>query len=742
MAAGKLRYEHEEQESRNLHKEIKVKLKDGVMRDALSRFVSEYPAARLKAYDNVVSIDRLRDDLKEMKDWTVDHIDEVADEFEASIKSRGGEFFRAKDGDEVKEILLKICEQEQVHRIVKSKSMATEEIHLNQALEEKGLHVRETDLGEWMLSVAGQKPSHMVMPAIHLNREQCAGFFSEELHEDVPSDIPYMIHTARRVLREEFLSADMGITGANFGIAENGAIGLVTNEGNARLVTTMPRIHVVILGYEKLIPKVRDAAKILRLLPRNGTCQRMTSYMTMVDGPTPVIYEKDGRLVEEERKQYVILLDNGRLRAAADPKLKQVYQCVRCASCLNVCPIWTLVGGHVYGHIYSGGIGAILTGLLNNMESFSQFSDLCIGCRKCMTICPGKVPIPDLIDELRSRYVKEHGLGLPEKTAFRHILTHRKVFHTLLRMGALAQKPVESGGFIRHLPLFFAGMTKGRSLPAIAARPFRDRTEELFKENPEKPVLRAAFFSGCNMDFVFPGTGESVVKVLQDLNIEVIYPEQQSCCGKPVLGTGDRETAKIIARQNIEAFEETKADIIVSACPTCAETLEKTYVELFADDPEWSGRAKAFGARVREFTSFVAECYRQAGRLMPTAGTEKVTYHDSCHIRRGLGVYKEPRELLKAAPGVDFVEMKDCDKCCGMAGAFGVKYSEISLPMLKEKVNNIKASGADTVAVACPACLMQLRGGLDQQAPDIRVRHIADILAENLAAGHSQAESM
>ena len=165
-------------------------------------------------------------------------------------------------------------------------------------------------------------------------------------------------------------------------------------------------------------------------------------------------------------------------------------------------------------------------------------------------------------------------------------------------------------------------------------------------------------------------------------------------------------------------------------------------MELFADDPDWSERAKAFGARVREFTSFVAECYRQAGRLMPTAGTEKVTYHDSCHIRRGLGVYKEPRELLKAAPGVDFVEMKDCDKCCGMAGAFGVKYSEISLPMLKEKVNNIKASGADTVAVACPACLMQLRGGLDQQAPDIRVRHIADILAENLAAGHSQAESM
>ncbi len=718
---------------RNLRKEIHEKLQDGIMRDALSRFVDQYPAARLHAYDNVVSIDALRNDLRDMKRWTVDHIDEVADTFEASVKARGGELYRAKDGADLKQYLLKICEENNIHRIVKSKSMATEEIHLNQYLEAKGLHVRETDLGEWMLSVAGQRPSHMVMPAIHLNREQCAEFFSEELHEDIPSDIPFMIQTARRVLREEFLSADMGISGANFGIAENGAIGLVTNEGNARLVTTMPRVHVVILGYEKLIPKIEDASKVLRLLPRNGTCQRMTSYMTMVDGPTPVMYKKDGKWVEEDRKVYVILLDNGRLKAAADPKLKEVYQCVRCASCLNVCPIWTLVGGHVYGHIYSGGIGAILTGLLNSMDDFSKFSDLCIGCRKCTTICPGKIHIPDLIDELRSRYVKQHGLALPEKTAFQNILTNRKVFHTLLRIGSIAQKPVQNGKFIRHLPLFFAGMTKGRSLPAIAAEPFRDRAEKLFRKNPKNPVLKAAFFSGCNLDFVFPETGESVVKVLQDLNIEVSYPQEQSCCGKPVLGMGDRETGKKIARQNIEAFEKTEADIILCACPTCAETLHKTYRELFADDEEWSQRAERFCNKVREFTSFVAEAYKKAGRLIPSTGSHKITYHDSCHMKRGLGIYEEPRALLQAAAGTEFVEMKNCDKCCGMAGAFGVKYSEISLPILKDKIDNIKATGADTVAVACPACMMQIRGGLDQQAPEIKVQHVADILAQQLS---------
>ena len=338
-------------EQRNLRKEIDEKLHDGIMHDALSRFAEQYPDSRLKSYANVDSIDELRDDFRDMKRHTVDHIAAVADEFEASVKARGAEFYRAKDGDDLKQFLYKVCQENDIHRIVKSKSMATEEIHLNQFLEEKGLHVRETDLGEWMLSVANQKPSHMVMPAIHLDRNQCAGFFSQELHEDIPSDIPFMIQTARRVLREEFLTADMGISGANFGIAENGAIGLVTNEGNARLVTTLPRVHVVILGYEKLVPKITDAAKILRLLPRNGTCQRMTSYMTMVDGPTPVMVEKNGQWVEENRKVYVILLDNGRLNAAADPKMKQVYQCVRCASCLNVCPIWTLVGGHVLAQL-------------------------------------------------------------------------------------------------------------------------------------------------------------------------------------------------------------------------------------------------------------------------------------------------------------------------------------------------------------------------------------------------------
>ena len=540
--------------NRNIKNEIEEKLNDDILRGALSRFAEAYPISRAKAYENVADVEALREQVRQMKIGAVANIDNLADQFEAEATKRGAKVFRAHDGEALKKYLINLCREKNVKRIVKSKSMASEEIHLNHDLEAAGLHVKETDLGEWIISLAGHKPSHMVMPAIHLSREQIADYFSEELKQEIPTDIPFMVQAARTALRGEFLQADMGISGANFGIAENGAIGLVTNEGNARLVTTLPRVHVVIIGYEKLIPTIKDAAPILRTLPRNATGQLMTSYMTMTSGVTPVMVKQDGKWIEQEKELHIILFDNGRLKAARDDKFKEIYQCVRCASCLNVCPVYTLVGGHVYGHIYAGGIGAILTAFLNSMGDFEKINELCIGCRKCVEICPGKIDIPHLIEDLRAKAVQEHGLPFGVKAVFENVLANRKVFHTLLRLAAIGQKPFQSGRLIRHLPLFLAGMAKDRSLPAVADVPFRDRVANVTR-SINNPAKRIAFFSGCNIDFIFPETGEAVYKVLQDLNMEVVFPEEQSCCGKPVLGMGDRETAKRIARKNIEVFE-------------------------------------------------------------------------------------------------------------------------------------------------------------------------------------------
>ena len=276
-------------------------------------------------------------------------------------------------------------------------------------------------------------------------------------------------------------------------------------------------------------------------------------------------------------------------------------------------------------------------------------------------------------------------------------------------------------------------MTKGRSLPAIAGHAFRENMSKHTKNNPTSPKGTVGYFSGCNNDFVFPDTSDNVVKVLQDLNYAVVYPMEQSCCGKPIMGVGDRDAGRTAAKRNIEAFEKLNVDVILAACPTCTETLHSSYMELLKDDPEWSKRAEAFCHKVREFTSFVYEEYEKEGRIHgERLSDEKMTYHDSCHMKRGLGVHDEPRKLIESAAGVEYVEMEKPDKCCGMAGSFGIKYENISKNLLEEKVQNIKATGAGTCVVACPACMMQIGGGLDSHKTGIKVKHIADVLAERL----------
>lgn len=717
-------------ENRNIRKEISEKLKDDALRTNLGRFAEVYPSVRAAALENAGDVEALREAIKQMKIDTVERIEAVADTFEAEATKRGVKVFRAADGKAVSDYLTDLCRSRNVKRIVKSKSMASEEIELSPYLKKNGFHVCESDLGEWIIELAGHKPSHMVMPAIHLSRYQVAEYFTRELDKEIPPDIAFMVQAARQRLRGEFINADMGISGANFGIAENGAIGLVTNEGNARLVTTLPPIHVVLMGYEKLIPKITDAALILKLLPRGATAQLMTSYMTLVGGPTPVMVREGDRWVEKTREMHIILLDNGRLKAAKDGKFKQIFQCVRCASCLNVCPVYTLVGGHVYGgHTYAGGIGAILTAFLSGMADFEKFHELCIGCRRCTEVCPGKIDIPGLIEELRVRAVEAHGLPFVVKQLFDNVIVNRKVFHGLLRAASLGMKPFAQGNLIRHLPLFFSGLAKDRSLPAIADRPLRDRVPELIRK-PEKTTGRAVFFSGCTMDFVLPGTGASVIKVLQDLGYEVMYPQGQSCCGKPVSALGDLETSRKLARKNIEALMAPNPDVIVTACPTCAETLLE-YGELLRDDPVWAAKSAEMTGIVREFCSFVSEKYREQGRLTKTEGGPKATYHDSCHLKRVLKIHREPRELIEAA-GCELVEMKDADKCCGMSGLFGVKYTELSMPILEQKMKNIRETGAEIVACACSGCMVQIQGGLDKQVPGVKMKHVADLLADRI----------
>ncbi|HEX3032639.1 MAG TPA: heterodisulfide reductase-related iron-sulfur binding cluster, partial [Bacillota bacterium] len=548
----------------------------------------------------------------------------------------------------------------------------------------------------------------------------------------ITPDIKQMVKMAREILRKEYFRAGMGISGANIGVAETGSVILVTNEGNDRLVTTIPPVHVVIMGYEKLVPTMADVGPILEALPRSATAQKITSYISVLTGATPAV-DVQGNPIEKEI--HIILLDNGRLQMAKDPVMGQAWQCIRCASCLNVCPVYQMVGGHVYGDIYAGGIGVILTSFVNSDKEADKLQELCIACGRCKEVCPGKVPVTDLIVELRDRLTEKRELpGIP-KFIFDKVMSNRKVFHSMLRLAALGQKPLTLGApTMRHLPLF--GLTEFRSLPAIATKPFRDLIKNYEQRVPAN-APQIQFFIGCATDFAYPGIGMAALKVLNHLGYRVNLAREQSCCGTPARYMGDLKTARKLAKENIAAMEAFGDQPIVGVCPTCIGSLAHDYVDLFEDEPQWAERARKISQQVIEFTRFLSLLPEEQRQLLPFGQGEpnslKVTYHDSCHLKRNLGISEEPRQLLRSIPGYEFTEMAYPDRCCGCGGSFSLKFPELSAPILAKKLETVQETGADVLAVACPGCLMQLKGGLDKQGSAVKVKHVAELVAEALA---------
>jgi len=697
-------------------------LADPVLGVALGNFSVAYRTGRAKAYEGI-DFEDLRGQIAAIKSSASSHFDELAEQFTRAAEARGTKVFRANSPEAVREYVLRLAQERGVKNIIKSKSMATEEIHLNKHLEKAGIDVQESDLGEWILQLAGQTPSHMVMPAIHMTKEQVAEVFSDKVESGQKPDIPKLINFARAKLRSMFLKADMGITGANIAVAETGSIVIVTNEGNARLVTTLPRIHVAVIGLEKLIENFKDITPILTALPRSATAQLLTSYVSIISGPVP---NTDGT----PKELHIILMDNRRNEMSHDPRFKQALQCIRCGSCLNVCPVFRLVGGHVFGKVYTGGIGTILTAWFGALKESDEIQSLCIQCGNCKEVCPGKIDIPDLILELRRRVAVEQGQPLIQKAIF-SVVNNRHLFHTLLRAAPIGQAPFAKGGFIRHLPLFLSTLTEGRSLPAIAAVPFRDRIKKI---KQPKCAEKAAFYGGCLVDFAYPEMGESVVKVLNKAGIEVVFPQGQTCCGAPARYSGAYEVAAQNGADNIRALLSEDVKYVVSACPTCTVALKEDFIANFKavgrteDLPD----AIRLSEKVTDFSTLVNQLVEQ-GRLKfkPGIETTKFTYHDSCHFKRTLHADQSPRKLMKQA-GYELVEMTESDMCCGMGGSYTLKMPEISAPILERKLVNIEKAGAPLLLIDCPGCVMQIRGGLDQRGSKIKVEHTAQRLADSL----------
>ena len=698
-------------------REIEEALKDGFLRRTLDKFAVEYRAGRDRVFAEVDErglIQRIAD----VKDDAARHMEELYEKFRAEAEKRGAVVHRAKDAAEAREIIAAIAQENGVHKIVKSKSMTAEEIGLNAHLEAAGIEVNETDLGEWIVQLRKERPSHMVMPAIHLSRGQVADEFEKATgraqdHEDVQK----LVKTARAELRPKFHAADMGISGANFLIAETGSLAIVTNEGNGRLVNTLPRVHVALAGLDKLIPTLDDALTALQVLPRNATGQRLTSYVTFIDGATACAKSPTGRKI-----LHIVLLDNGRAALAADPLFSQIYRCVRCGACANVCPVFRLVGGHRMGHVYVGAIGLVLTYLVHDRAAAKKLCQNCVGCGACKDVCSGGIDLPRLIQEIRARFAKEDGEPMISRLA-RYAMRNRTTFHRLLKFMRFAQKPVEGrDGFVRHLPMALFGKQGFKSLPTLAKKSFRELWPTLHRP-VEKPRFRIALFAGCALDCSLPHQLVAAAKVFAHFGVDVEFPMEQTCCGLPLVALGEKETALDVARQNVAAFAG-EYDAIVTLCASCASHLKHWYAATLGAE------AEAFSAKVMDFSSFVHDKLGLAEKDFDRLDW-KVAYHASCHLCRGLGVKEAPRALISAA--AHYTPTPEEESCCGFGGSWSMKFPAISKELMHKKLDNACSGDATHLALDCPGCTIQLRGGADREKRNIQVVHVAEVLAAALA---------
>lgn len=380
---------------RTFRRESAAAAADPALRRTVQNAMERIRGRRNERMAELVEPERLQWIGNAIKQTSLQRLPELLEELEGRLTARGVRVHWAETADDANRIVLDIARRRGVTTAVKGKSMAAEETGLNDYLAEHGIEPYEADFGEFIVQIAGQHPSHIVVPAIHMNREEIARLFERKLGTAYTEDVDALTALARRVLREKFQQAGMGITGVNFAVAETGSLCLVENEGNGRMVTTVPPVHVALMGVEKVVARLEDVSPLMRLLTRSATGQPITTYFNWLTGPRAP-GEKDG-----PEEVHLVILDNGRSAIYGDDELRETLDCIRCGACLNICPVYSRIGGHAYGSVYMGPIGKILTPQMAGLKAAGHLAGASTLCGACFEVCPVKIPIPDLLLRLR-----------------------------------------------------------------------------------------------------------------------------------------------------------------------------------------------------------------------------------------------------------------------------------------------------------------------------------------------------
>ncbi len=712
---------------------------DPQLRTALQRALPEFGRRRVRAFEDQDFAARRRR-VHDLKADAIARLPELVERFTHEAEAVGAVVHTASTAADARRIIGEIISQQNAKLVVKSKSMVTEEIQLNPSIEALGVNVVETDLGEWIMQLAGEHPSHLIAPAVHKTREQVAELFSKETGLDLPPDPATLVAVARERLRQAFIDADVGISGANIAIAESGTLVIVTNEGNGRLVTTLPPVHIAVLGIEKIVPSMEDATAILQVLPRSGTGQKITSYVSFMTGPSR---SADIELtlttgVHGPKEQHIILLDNGRWAAREDEDLHEALHCIRCGACSNVCPPYQIVGGHVFGHIYTGPIGLIMTAMHHGLEHAAGPQSLCASCNACEMVCPAEIPIPRLILDVRERATEAFGLPALKSFAISRWTDPKRGERWAGLASRAAGMVSNRDGVIKHIPLQPV-LTDGRSLLAPTTKPFRSRFKDVMTEpvrelsSSQVKGATVAIFPGCMTDRITPRMAEAMVRALRAAGCTVTFPPDQHCCGLVALNSGDRVHGREMAEQTIRMLESTAADWIVTNSTSCLGAMLQDYQHLFRHDTEWRERAAAQASRLIDITTFIDEHAQIASSdFPPVPNVQSVTYHDACQSHNALGLGAGARRIIRDVLGLEIREMADSSVCCGFGGSFSMDYPNVSSAILAKKIDNVTATGAQVVVSDNPGCLMQIQGGLASRDQPVRVLHVIELLAERL----------
>ncbi len=670
------------------------------------------------------TFDQLRHEFAEYKAEVIAHWDQYIDEFRHHASQAGAVVAEAETPEEACGYVAELCRTHGAPLVIKGKSMVSEEIALNAHLERAGIQAIESDLGEWLLQLSGEHPSHLVMPAIHKRRGQIAALLTRVLGRPFdPDDIVAMARAARTELKEHFLTAGVGLTGANALIASSGTVMVICNEGNNRLSVALPPLHIVTAGPEKLVPNFVAAMLQARLLARSGTGQTLTTYTNFITGPRP------------GQEQHILLIDNGRRAMARDPEISSALGCIRCGACANVCPPYQVVGGHAFGYVYTGAIGLVNTSYHHGLEAAAGPQSLCVSCGACATVCPVEIPLPRQILHVRREVVERLPQPFLRRFGMR-LFTSRRLMGAAARAAGVATAPFRRGGSLRvpAVTKTIRDQVRWRTPPAIPVQPARAK----LKSRRPQPVLghtgltgrKVSLFIQCLTDRAAPDIAVATVALLEAAGAEVHVAESQHCCGLPAFDSGDWPNARTMARQTIRALAG--SDLIVTPAPSCVVAMAHEYAQLFEDEPETRKEALRLGSRVVDLVKLLNGVARLPDGVLDNGDRTPVTVHRFCQSGNMLGQRDEMVELIEKLAGVTVHPLPENGVCCGFGGTTSITAPEVAKGILARKLDCVDVTGAAILVTDNPGCVLHMRGGADASGRQLQVKHIAEYLAGRL----------